>query len=296
MSHGPPPAEVEITADTVYGLLFSQHPDLAELPLGPRYEGFDNVIWRLGDSLAVRLPRIVAAVGSMRKEIAWLPRLRELWSFPAPVPERAGEPGEGYPWPWSVVTWVPGSIWADEPWDGRAARPFARALREVHIPAPHEPPRNPAEEAPLRERGATVREAIAGLEGRIGPDGSSLDVPGAQALWNAAVAAASAAGLVLAHADLHLYNVVSLHGEFAGITDWGDLCAADPAVDVGQAWLLLPHDSVGSFLAEYGADDGLIARGRGFALERALRFTGSDDEAVASCGWRALTSLGVASR
>src|SRR5690606_32371360 len=52
-----PGAEVTISEDLVRGLIADQHPDLADLPLSPAAEGWDNQVWRLGPDLAVRLPR-----------------------------------------------------------------------------------------------------------------------------------------------------------------------------------------------------------------------------------------------
>lgn len=54
---GAPDAEVEFWVSLVRRLLADQHPDLADLPLGESYEGWDNFSLRLGDSLLVRLPR-----------------------------------------------------------------------------------------------------------------------------------------------------------------------------------------------------------------------------------------------
>ena len=51
-----PPAEVTLTADDVDRLLAAQLPDLRG-PLRLVANGWDNEVFRLGDSLAVRLPR-----------------------------------------------------------------------------------------------------------------------------------------------------------------------------------------------------------------------------------------------
>ena len=52
-----PEAEVDIDADLVRALLRDQQPALAELPCEEVGFGWDNVIFRLGDELCVRLPR-----------------------------------------------------------------------------------------------------------------------------------------------------------------------------------------------------------------------------------------------
>jgi aminoglycoside phosphotransferase (APT) family kinase protein len=49
--------EIEITADLVHDLLQEQHPDLAGPAIREVAGGWDNQQWRLGDELAVRMPR-----------------------------------------------------------------------------------------------------------------------------------------------------------------------------------------------------------------------------------------------
>ena len=56
-SIGTPAAEFAIDDALVSGLLADQHQDLARLPLRAVGEGWDNATYRLGDHLAVRLPR-----------------------------------------------------------------------------------------------------------------------------------------------------------------------------------------------------------------------------------------------
>jgi aminoglycoside phosphotransferase (APT) family kinase protein len=292
---------LEVEPELITRLLEAQHPGLAGLPLGRRFHGWDNVIVRLGDDLAVRLPRTAAAVGSMVKELTWLPRLRSGWTFPAPVPVAAGEPGEGYPWPWSVVTWVHGSVHAELPWDASAAEPFATALRQVHVPLPAdaEPPENLAESRSVAERNAEIRSRIADVAPLSGPGDARLDAVLAKDVWDAAGFADPPAVPVMLHADLHLLNVTSVNRGFGGITDWGDLCVGDPGVDLGRAAMLLP-DATGFrlFLRAYGADDATEARARGLGLGAALRLAGLPasrevSPAAVASGWHGLRVLGV---
>ena len=51
-----PNADVEIDVELLRGLLREQHPDLSALPLRPAGTGWDNVVYRLGEGLALRLP------------------------------------------------------------------------------------------------------------------------------------------------------------------------------------------------------------------------------------------------
>jgi aminoglycoside phosphotransferase (APT) family kinase protein len=71
-----------------------------------------NAIFRIGESMVARFPLHAADPGETRR---WLLResdaAREFArrsAVPSPEPVALGEPGDGYPLPWSIQTWVPG--------------------------------------------------------------------------------------------------------------------------------------------------------------------------------------------
>ncbi|WFR67424.1 hypothetical protein P9139_02335 [Curtobacterium flaccumfaciens] len=97
-----PAAEVDVDLPLVRALLRDQHPDLAVLPLEIAANGWDNVIVRLGDVLAVRLPRRAAAAELIEHEQRWLPEIAHRVAAIVPVPDpcgpvarRSGSPGRG---------------------------------------------------------------------------------------------------------------------------------------------------------------------------------------------------------
>jgi aminoglycoside phosphotransferase (APT) family kinase protein len=97
--------ENEFPIDTalVQRLLAAQFPAWAALPLHHvASAGTDNALFRLGDELVIRLPRIDWAVGQARKAQQWLPRITPHLPLRIPEPVALGEPGSGYPWPWSI--------------------------------------------------------------------------------------------------------------------------------------------------------------------------------------------------
>src|SRR6476620_5771113 len=101
--------EVSTSADQVRRLLAAQFPQWAELPITPMpLAGTDHALYRLGDDLVARMPRIHWAVEQVETDSRWRPRLAPHLPLPVPVPVAVGEPGEGYPWPWLVVPWLPG--------------------------------------------------------------------------------------------------------------------------------------------------------------------------------------------
>src|SRR5262249_28110215 len=128
---------VHVDVRLVRRLLGAQFPRWAGLPLAPVGSGgWDNVIFRLGDDLAVRLPRRARGAGPAGREPRWLPLLAPHLPLPVPVPLGRGVPGEGYPWPWSVCRWLPGETAAVEavadPGEAATALAgFLAALRSV---------------------------------------------------------------------------------------------------------------------------------------------------------------------
>ena len=96
-----PAAEVDIDERLVRRLLGDQHPDLAHLPLSLVANGWDNVIFRLGPDMTVRLPRRQLAAELVVNEQRWLPELAPRLSIPIPTPLRIGLPHDVFPWHWS---------------------------------------------------------------------------------------------------------------------------------------------------------------------------------------------------
>jgi aminoglycoside phosphotransferase (APT) family kinase protein len=68
--------EIDTSVSLVARLLTAQFPRWADRPIAPvPSAGTDNALYRLGDDMVVRLPRIHWATGQADKEQRWLPRL-----------------------------------------------------------------------------------------------------------------------------------------------------------------------------------------------------------------------------
>jgi len=292
-----PAAEAPISRALVRELLAQQHPDLVEREIADPIEGFDMAVFRLGDDLAVRLPRHRGAAGSLASEIRWVGSLGSGWTFPTQRVVRVGEPGAGYPFCWAVTSWLPGELAADRPLDPVAAPALGRALSEVHRPAPAGAPFNSEQSIRLAERWPVLRRALPRLA-EIGPaSGHAIDPAAVERLWRGALAVPDDADRVWIHADLHPFNVISRDGRFGGIIDWSDIAGGDPAVDLGYLWLLLPAAAVSAAYDAYGGVDGATAaRARGVALVKAAALATVEHQVVAGIGWRTLVRLGVASQ
>jgi aminoglycoside phosphotransferase (APT) family kinase protein len=90
-------------------LIGDQFPQWAHLPIEPvARSGWDNMTFRLGDARTVRLPSASEYALAVDKEHQWLPVLAPRLPLPVPVPLAKGRPGAGYPFSWSVYSWLHG--------------------------------------------------------------------------------------------------------------------------------------------------------------------------------------------
>ncbi len=258
--------EVGTDAALVARLLSAQFPQWTDLPIEPvRSAGTDNALYRLGDEMVVRLPRIDWAVGDADREFQWLPRLAPFLPLAIPVPLAKGKPDEGYPYPWSVYQWLEGENATSECLgDPRQAAidlaQFIAALQRIDTT--NGPPSSRGE--PLVRRDTETRNAIAALNGTINTEAVT-------AVWDAALAAPEWCGSpVWLHGDLQSGNLLAVQGRLSAVIDFGCLGLGDPACDVMAAWLYLPADTRDVFRAVLQVDDATWARGRGWALSVGL--------------------------
>src|SRR5438105_4174329 len=101
--------ELPTDARLVGRLVAAQFPQWAGLPIERvSSAGTSNALYRLGDDMVVRLPRIHWAVGAVDKDFRWLPSLAPLLPVAVPVPLAKGTPAEGYPWDWGIYSWLEG--------------------------------------------------------------------------------------------------------------------------------------------------------------------------------------------
>ena len=273
-----------ITPELAAGLVAAQFPQWAHLPVARvELDGWDNTTFRLGEELSVRLPSADAYVAQVEKEHRWLPRLAPHLPLAIPEPVARGVPTAAFPRPWSVYRWRPGEpATAGRVGDVRGLATdlaaFLRALRAT----------DPAGGPPAGEhsffRGGPLSTYDAETRAAIGERAHGVDAAAATEVWEAALAATWRGPPVWVHGDVTGANLLVVDGRLSAVIDFGCSAVGDPACDLAIAWTFFSGGSRDAFREALALDEGTWARGRGWALWKALITRGED--APARFGWR----------
>jgi aminoglycoside phosphotransferase (APT) family kinase protein len=274
-------------------MVAEQFPQWASLPVVPvALDGWDNTTFRLGDRLCLRLPSAAAYVAQVEKEHRWLPVLARRLPLAIPEPVALGEPGSGFPRPWSIYRWIEGnpasvdgiadlSVFADD------LAGFLHALHAIDASGGPPPgPHNFFRGGPVDTYDTQTRGSIERLADEIDPDAATN-------AWDAALASRWDREPMWVHGDVAASNLLVADGNLRAVIDFGCAAVGDPACDLVMAWTFFAGDSRDVFRSALPFDAATWARGRGWALWKALitlaheRAGGPDAEAAARrFGWR----------
>ncbi|MEZ5315622.1 MAG: aminoglycoside phosphotransferase family protein [Chlamydiales bacterium] len=258
--------EFHIDQPLVQQLIQQQFPAWAGLELKIVFStGTDHALYKLGNEMVIRLPKIGWAVENVDKEYLWLPKIAPFLPTSIPIPLARGEPTNDYPYPWSIYRWLEGS----NPKVGALQNPtvlahqLAAFIQAMHgIVLSNGPHSNRG--VPLIEKDLKTQQAIEKLEGMI-------DVPLVTQIWEKALKAPQwLKPPVWIHGDLSPGNLLQVNGDLSAVIDFGSLGIGDPASDLIIAWNLLPSYTRAIFRSALQVDDEMWIRGQGWALSNAL--------------------------
>ena len=268
------PGQLTVTAEMARALVDSQFPQWRDRPVRQvDTEGTVNAIFRVGDELAARFPLEPDDPGTTRrslaKEAAAARELSGRTRFPVPEPVALGEPGHGYPLPWSVQTWLTGVTATDEDpgeSNGFAAdlADFIAAVRSIDANG-----RTFSGEG-RRGRGGDLKDHDEWLETCFRESAHLLDVPRLRALWARFRELPREAPDMMNHGDLTPGNVLVDGGRLTGVLDVGSLGPADPALDLVSAWNLLESGPRQVLRTALGCGDLDWERGKAWAFQQAM--------------------------
>lgn len=185
--------------------------------------------------MLVRMPSAEEYAMKVEKEQLWLPKLAPHLPLPIPTPLAMGEPGEGYPWQWSVYRWIEGETAAST--HITDLNDFATHLANFLIALQ----RIDTTDGPLPRLGNfsyigglavydnEIRQAIAILKNKI-------DSTAAIQIWERALETTWQRAPVWVHGDISAGNLLVRKGKLSAVIDFGGLAIGDPACDLVIAW------------------------------------------------------------
>lgn len=263
--------QIEISDEIAIELIRSQFPEWSAQPID-RIEsgGTVNAIFRIGGDLAARFPLRPVDPGKTHQLLVDEARASEAFARHAtvasPIPVVIGSPGLGYPLPWSVQTWLPGTVASET--DSSDSVPFARELAQLV--------------ATLRKvdtggrryergwRGGDLRDHDKWVQHCLRKSDQLLDVDRITTLWDSFRDLPRTSVDVMSHGDLTPLNVLVGAGRLVGVLDCGGFGPADPALDLIAGWHLLDDDPRTTFRAALQCSDLKWERSKAWALEQSL--------------------------
>ncbi len=267
---GPLPQRIAVDAEQVRRLVADQFPQWADLPVEPVADGgWDNWTFHLGPEKLVRLPSAAEYAVAVDKEHRWLPVLAARLPLPVPTPLAQGEPGAGYPYPWSIYRWLdgePASVdgIADPVRFALDLADFLAALQGVDTADGPQPGiHNWFRGGTLRTYDRQIQRALAQLDGHV-------DAELVRQIWASALDARWDGVDRWFHGDLAEGNLLLDDGQLAAVIDFGTCGVGDPACDLAIAWTLLSADGRQVLRQRLSVDAAAWARGRGWALWKTL--------------------------
>ncbi|MEM9550293.1 MAG: aminoglycoside phosphotransferase family protein [Pseudomonadota bacterium] len=260
---------IRIAPETVAALVKAQFPQWSRLPVKPVTPGgWDNLSFRLGDDLLVRIPSAPRYAAQVAIEQTWLPRIAPVLPVAIPEPVALGQPTDEIPFAWSVYRWLPGETVLDaRPDETALARDLATALRAFWKTETSDGPmpgaRNFHRGGDLGVYQVEVINALSTL-----PDPCMRDR--ALAIWQEAMSSPCRATPVWVHGDVAPGNLLVSDGRLSAVIDFGLLAVGDPACDLSIAYSWFGAEARSVFQKTMDLDRGIWSRAVGWALWKAL--------------------------
>ncbi|CAD5138652.1 APH domain-containing protein [Microbacterium sp. Nx66] len=261
---------VDIDAAVVAELVEEQFPRWAHLPVrAVARQGWDNRTFRLGEDLSVRLPVAESYATAVQKESRALEFLAGRLPVAVPSVVALGEPGRGYPFPWSIRRWL----------DGDTVDRVA-GLDRVRLAVDLGGPLRVLRSLPVHAGQAAGRHSfLRGSHPSVYSDDvhaalqrldDTVDTENCRSVWLAATSSVWESSPVWFHGDVAVGNLLISDGSLSAIIDFGTCGVGDPACDLVMAWTYFEGDARDAFRDAVGLDDATWRRARGWALWKAL--------------------------
>jgi aminoglycoside phosphotransferase (APT) family kinase protein len=263
--------QLHVDAQTVRRLVEVQFPQWRGLPVSEVHtSGTVNAIFRIGDDLAARFPLLGQDPARTRTllsaEAEAARELSAVTSVPTPEPVAIGEPGGGYPFAWSVQTWLPGHDATVE--DPAGSKAFAEDLAGLIAGMRIADTRGRLFDGV--GRGGHLTDHDEWLETCFRESEELLNVAVLRRIWVELRTLPEVDEDVMCHRDLIPPNVLIEDGRLVGVLDGGAFGPADPALDLVAAWHLLDEAQRSILRRELDVGEVQWRRGMAWAFQQAM--------------------------
>lgn len=258
--------ELPLNLETIITMVHQQYPESRSLSLDETdLGGTQNRIFRLGEDLYLRLPRM-AGDTQILTETKWMEYIRPYVPVKVPVPVFVGMPTNTYPAVWAIYQWLEGETIYSLPdkVQTQLAEDLSSFIHSLHaLPVPQDAPH--AGRKPLKELESHIRECIIECTPYLndGDDRILFSV-----LEEGLAAEAWKGEGVFIHADLLPTNILMENGRLKAILDFGSFGCGDPAFDLLPAWAVF--DSPLYFKALMHPTEAEWLRSKTYAMYQAL--------------------------
>ncbi|MFC0623418.1 aminoglycoside phosphotransferase family protein [Kribbella deserti] len=287
--------QVDVTTEIVAALIEEQFPQWSgkAIRLVPS-TGTVNAIFRIGDNLSARFPLRLAdpsdVLAVLEQEAQASAELAQVSRFPVPEPVALGKPGAGYPMPWSVQTWLNGTIASEA--DPSGSHAFAEDVAAFILSLRSADTRGRVFNGD--NRGGVLADHDAWMATCFERSEGLLDVPRLRQLWSRFRELPRTSADVMSHCDLIPGNVLVTGDRLSGVLDTGGFGPADPALDLVSAWHLLQSGPREVLRRTLASDDLEWERGKAWAFQQAMGlvwYYRETNPPMSTLGHRTLTRL-----
>ncbi len=262
--------QIDITHEQVVALVKDQLPHLTGLDVDEANgAGTVNAIYRIGHAVAARFPlqgldaRVLTT--KLRAEMFAANELSRVCPFSTPEPLHLGEPGHGYPLPWTAQTWLPGNVATPTSCENSTllAQDLGRLIGGLRRCDTR------GRRYRGRGRGGELADHDDWMEECIRQNASLFDIDLMRSAWAAFRELPREDPDAMCHADLIPANLLVDDGRLVGVLDTGGFRPADPALDLVCAWHLLADGPREQLRTALGCGDLQWERGRAWAFQQA---------------------------
>ncbi len=263
--------QIDISREQVVALIADQLPDLTGRDVvAVDGAGTVHAIYRIGDDLAARFPLRRAdpdaVLEQLRRESAAAAEFRRACPVPAPEPLHVGQPGHGYPLPWLVQSWLPGT--PATPTSCARSAGFARDL--VALIESLRGWDTAGRRFHGEGRGGELTDHDDWVDECIRRNAGSFDTDAMRTMWAGYRRLPREDPDVMCHTDLIPSNLLVDDGHLVGVLDTGGFQPADPALDLVSAWHLLADAPRQQLRTSLGCSDLQWERGKAWAFQQAI--------------------------